>query len=105
MAGETAPASPRWRRLLRGPRNEQLAMTPAEPSAGNDAAIPAAATAQTGLALEACELIEVAAGEALLRVSGRWSPAAPGNIELLVSHGEAIAVLRPVPPGPIVSEQ
>jgi chromosome segregation ATPase len=48
------------------------------------------------LELEACDRVEVAADQAMVRVAGRWTPAAPVEVALQVGHD----ILLPLPPGP-----
>ncbi|MEA2427705.1 MAG: hypothetical protein QOF37_1333, partial [Thermoleophilaceae bacterium] len=76
----------RWRGLLRGPKttveDEQI-------GAGGPA-----------LSVDGCDLIRLSSADALLRVSGTWTPSAPAEVELLIASG---ATVKALPPGPAVT--
>ena len=85
--------SDRRRRQKRRGGDEEIA-APAPPTA------PARAPA---FEVESCELIEVGGGDALLRLSGRWAPAAPERLDLVCFGDGAIERIEPLPPGPSVA--
>ena len=60
---------------------------------------PAAPTAAPVLDVESCELVDVGDGDALLRLSGRWSPEPPQRLDLVSFGDGAIERIEPLPPG------
>src|SRR4051812_17947065 len=65
---------------------------------------PNSAHDQPALTLERWELVATAKGEALLRLAGRWHPAAPPRVELVVCAADSIDAVAPLPPGPVPAE-
>jgi hypothetical protein len=56
------------------------------------------------LAIDACEVVDAGGDEALIRLAGRWTGAASLDFQLYVPAGDAGALVPPLPPGPLVSE-
>jgi chromosome segregation ATPase len=90
----------RVRRLLRGP--DTIENDPQPGAHPEESAEPA--PARTALAVESCRVVLAGAEEALLRVSGRWTPATPTRVELFVALGYPGEVFSPLPPGPTVAD-
>ena len=53
--------------------------------------------------VELCELVEVGGGDALLRVTGSWSPAPPERVDLVSFGDGALERIEPLPPGAAAS--
>ena len=60
---------------------------------------PAAPAQAPAFAVESCELVDVGDGDALLRLSGRWSPEPPQRLDLVSFGDGAIERIEPLPPG------